>query len=817
LFVWGTGACFRPPTAEVTFTRVTEGDIGTDTGHYFGCAWGDYDGDGFVDLFVTGAHTSRNTLYRNNGDGTFTRIPTGAFASDTFQGIGAAWADFDNDGDLDLFVTAQKEPLSFFWEPNRFYRNDGDGVFTRITEGAWVNDVPNLGWGIAWGDYDNDGCLDLFVCSHFYYHNIPNFMYRNCGDGTMTPIGGIITTIGADFGFDRSHGVTWADYDNDGDLDLFVAGQANLMFRNNGDGTFTVITTGAPLPTGYEMVVVAGDYDNDGDLDLLITSRQGNNQLWRNDGSDGFVTVNEVNTSLRSDRSGAAAWGDYDNDGYLDLFIANGDGLDNFLFRNNGDGTFTKVTEGAVVNDGGRSWGCAWADIDNDGYLDLIVVNSGYDNYRFTTPEEPLLLYRNNGGPNRWLVLRLVGVVSNRSAIGAKVRVKATIRGETFWQMREISGGTWSQNDLRAHFGLGDAESAETVLIEWPSGVTQVLKNVAANQHLVVEEDPIPAVAFSFSEGGGLKTRNCGSLADSGQITTSDKFPAYAPNVPIGSWAPPNNVASIDFGVIDEDQSNRAIDLHNVLGPLEAFTICGWLNARDLAAGPGGNGIVCALASADGLGFELVQHSDGSLALGVNQGAEDSPVRSALGRITPDADAALENWVFFTVTYDGTESLGNAQFFFGTPEEAAEPDSAPIDYDRGTVPELSALTLGNVSANGDGRHSIGPADSRVFRGLLDEIKLFHRVLTLEEIQQVQRSPAPRAVGFQPQLTARLDGSHLVLEWGATRPFKVQACGAATSGSWRAQSGAMEVDGFRYTLRVPYVSLPGQRFYRLSDQ
>jgi hypothetical protein len=151
------------------------------------------------------------------------------------------------------------------------------------------------------------------------------------------------------------------------------------------------------------------------------------------------------------------------------------------------------------------------------------------------------------------------------------------------------------------------------------------------------------------------------------------------------------------------------------------------------------------------------------------------------------------------------------------PEEAAEPDPAPIDYDRGTVPELSALTLGNVSANGDGRHSIGPADSRVFRGLLDEIELFHRVLTLEEIQQVQRSPAPRAVGFQPQLTARLDGSHLVLEWAATKSFQLQVRGAVTSGSWRRQSATIEVDGLRHTLRVLFVSLPGQRFYRLWDQ
>jgi hypothetical protein len=791
LALW-TVAGLCPATAEVTFTRVTEGSIATDTSLSGAPAWGDYDDDGFVDLFVAGRDGNR--LYRNNGDGTFTRIMTGTIATDSAGSIGAAWADYDNDGDLDLFVT-------YFWlpdEPNRLYRNEGDGVFTRFLVTPVLGDYMSI--TAAWGDYDNDGLLDLFVSNVLRQ----NFMYRNSGDGILTLIGGAITGSGAGAG----HGSTWADYDNDGDLDMFVSGEPIDMYRNNGDGTFTAITSGAPLATQAH---VAADYDNDGFLDIAAICAWGNNRLWRNNSPNGFVSVTELENILRSTGSHGAAWGDYDNDGYVDLFISNHwQGANNFLFRNNGDGTFTKVTEGPVVNDGGGSTLCAWADYDNDGYLDLFVVNGFHE-------PEPSFLYRNNGGPNRWLVLRLVGVVSNRSAIGAKVRVLATIRGETFWQMREISGGTWSQNDLRAHFGLGDAESAETVLIEWPSGVTQVLKNVAANQHLVVEEDPIPSVAFSFSEGGGLTTRNCGSLAVCGEINQCDGFPAYSPNVPTGSWAPPNNVASIDFGVIGEDQGGHAIDLQSVLGPLEAFTICGWLNARDLTAGPGGNAILCALASPDGPGFELVQQSNGSLALGINQTANGSPVRSAAGRIAQNAEAAPENWVFFAVTYNGTESLGNAQFFFGTPEEAAEPDSAPIHYDRGTVPELSALTLGNVSANGDGRHSIGPADSRIFRGLLDETELFHRVLTLEEIQQVQRSPAPRAVGFQPQLTARLDGSQLVLEWAATKPFQLQMRGAATSGSWRAQPGAMEVDGFRHTLRVPFVSLPGQRFYRLCDQ
>jgi hypothetical protein len=191
------------------------------------------------------------------------------------------------------------------------------------------------------------------------------------------------------------------------------------------------------------------------------------------------------------------AWGDYDNDGWLDLFVANLGPLDpisrvsiapedNFLYHNNGDGTFTKITSGSLVHDLGYSTGCAWADYDNDGFLDLFVSNG------WGTKSENNFLYRNNGNTNNWINVRLVGTVSNRSAIGAKVRVEATIAGSTLWQMREISGGSnyGSQNDMRANFGLGDATNVETLRIEWPSGTVQELHAVAAKQFLTIAEPP---------------------------------------------------------------------------------------------------------------------------------------------------------------------------------------------------------------------------------------------------------------------------------------------------------------------------------------
>jgi len=462
--------------AQVSFTRILEGDIAKDTGPSVGCAWGDYDSDGYPDLFVADAGKTASRLYHNNGNGTFSRVAKGPITNDLSDTDTGVWADYDNDGDLDLFLANYSPPSQ-----DCFYRNEGSGVFTKVTQGAWVTDT-GYGVGAAWGDYNNDGLVDLYVANS---GNQNNYLYRNNGDGTMTKItqGPPVTSGG------NSHGCAWSDYDGDGDVDLFVAcGPGDeQQFRNNGDGTFTR-SSRAALPTsdGEGVGVSSADYDNDGDLDLLVTGF-GSNGLYRNDGPEHFqpVTVN----GLSSDQSNNGAWGDYDNDGYLDVFIARYD-RDNFLYHNNGDGTFARVMEGALVHDGGRSCGCAWADYDNDGDLDLFVAN-GVDFFGTNPPPEPGFLYRNDGGTNHWLLLRLVGIASNRSAIGAKVRIFATIQGKSFWQLREVSGGAGycSQNDLRVHFGLGDATTVESVRIEWPSGITQFLRDVAVNQLLTIEEE----------------------------------------------------------------------------------------------------------------------------------------------------------------------------------------------------------------------------------------------------------------------------------------------------------------------------------------
>src|SRR5439155_15379364 len=354
------------------------------------------------------------------------------------------WGDFDNDGWLDLFVANFVPPRISQARDNILYQNDRQDDFVRVSFG--INKFgTDSSFSAAWGDFDNDGFLDLAVPQGGYASRLQTLLYNNNRNGTLTLLTNSI--VSADML--NGEGCAWGDYDNDGWLDLCVGnfwGENNSLFHNNRDGTFTKITNS----------IVA---------------------------LDGGTTK-------------GVAWGDYDNDGWLDLFVSNLRSLDpsggapNFLYHNNGDGTFTKITSGSLANELGNCGGAVWGDYDNDGFLDLFVANG------FVGQSANNLLYRNNANSNSWLNLRLIGTVSNRSAIGAKVRVQATIGGKTFWQLREISGGSGfgSQNDMRANFGLGNATNADIVRIEWPSGIVQTMTNVPVKQFLTVMEHQQPGV-----------------------------------------------------------------------------------------------------------------------------------------------------------------------------------------------------------------------------------------------------------------------------------------------------------------------------------
>jgi hypothetical protein len=459
------------------FTKVTDGEIVNDGGWCYGCAWADYNNDSFPDLFVINndsAQHKHNFLYRNNRDGTFARETVGPVVQDSGSSYGCAWGDYDNDGYPDLFV-------SNYSENNCLYHNNGNGSFTKILTGPVVND-GGRSTGAAWADYDRDGWLDLFVCNR----NTVNFLYHNNGNGTFTRIltGEIATDV------NNSSGCAWADYDNDSFPDLFVANvqTPNCLYHNNGDGTFTRVRPG-PIATDSSFCNGAswGDFDNDGRLDLFVaTGVLGMYQdlFYHNDGGGSFtkITGTAIDTPVRW--SGGSGWVDFDNNGGLDLFVGGYDNT-NRLYANDGTGGFAAVDTGVLVAAVNYVMGCGWADYDRDGWPDLFLARNNYFGGNNC-------LYHNQGGTNHWLSVHCVATVSNRSAIGARVWVKASIRGSPVRQMREISSQTGGCNSGESFsdpsFGLGDADSLDSLIVSWPSGIVQAFTGISANQFLTITE-----------------------------------------------------------------------------------------------------------------------------------------------------------------------------------------------------------------------------------------------------------------------------------------------------------------------------------------
>lgn len=481
-------------SVDPTFTKIITGLMVTRAGSSRGAAWGDYDGDGFIDLYVSnsaadGATDGRDYLFHNNRNGMFTEVRAAAGIADPDDSQACTWIDYDNDGLPDLFVSA------YFDNLNKLYHNRGNGTFSAVSGGPIPLGGSNA-TAAAWADIDNDGQVDLFVAdSLFATTPRRDLYYRNVGGGVFQQLTNILVN---ELRYGR--GAAWGDYDNDGRPDLFVAVSdavtTNRLFHNAGGGAFTSGAGAGPEETtSYSISGSWADYDNDGNLDLFVANGGWEavlgNFLYRNRGDGTLERVLEG--PIVTDRFGSVygAWGDYDNDGFPDLFVCHSslssDGyppnVRNSLYHNNGDGTFTSINTGSMVVDLGISLGAAWGDYDNDGFLDLYVTNFG---------SRVNDLFHNNGNSNAWLIVRCIGTVSNRSAIGAKVRVKAAVRGRTMWQLREIGtcGGYTSQNDQRAHFGLGDATNIQTLRIEWPSGTVQELTNVAPRQILIVTEPP---------------------------------------------------------------------------------------------------------------------------------------------------------------------------------------------------------------------------------------------------------------------------------------------------------------------------------------
>jgi len=475
------------------FHRETIGEHVTDGGLSRGVAWGDYDNDGDPDLVVANSVKQLQMFYRNDGADGFFQIQQDPIVQSGGDTEGVYWADYDNDGDLDLLITNQFDGLI------HLLRNDGpahaeaeqSAGFSKVAAGELGDDRPGSANGACWGDFDNDGHLDLYVV---HRDGLDNELFRNRGDGSFRR-----ETNGPEVN-DGGDGRTCAvgDVDADGDLDLFVGNfidrktkATNFFYLNRGDGTFEPVTD-SPLVTDRQATYGASfaDPDGDGDLDLFLSNiaRSDHNALYLNDGHGVFTAVTDGPLVTAASRpSKGHAWGDYDNDGDLDLFIANGTeaevDLRNFLYLNDGNGGFVAVTTGDLVTDVMISAGAAWADIDLDGDLDLFVANWGGS-------DEDNALYRNEVRGRGWLVVHLVGRRSNRMGLGARVRVRARIDGRNRWLNRWMlpATGYGSQNEPIIHFGLGDATTVDLLEVRWPSGIVDRIPSPSLNQRVKVVE-----------------------------------------------------------------------------------------------------------------------------------------------------------------------------------------------------------------------------------------------------------------------------------------------------------------------------------------
>ena len=497
-----------------------------------GVALLDYDGDGLLDIYlVNGADMPSlvktgpkyyNRLFHNNGDGSFTDVTLRAGVAGSDYGMGAAVGDYDNDGWPDLFLANVNG--------NQLFHNNGDGTFTDVTAKAGVTGGKFGGrkmWSISagWFDYNNDGRLDLFVSNYCqwdpahepaciglngrgYCHPnsfapLPNTLYRNNGDGTFTDVSretGIAAVEG------KGMGVAFADYDGDGFMDVFVANDnmPNLLFHNLGGKRFEEVGLQAGVAYNEDGVALAGmgvafgDVNNDGLPDLWHTAIENDTfPLFLNRGGGHFVDASqpsrlaEITREMSGWSNGAA---DLDNDGWKDLFVARGNVMDNIdtisrhfhyaepnsVFRNLGNGEFADVsaTAGPDLTRPAPYRGLAYGDLDNDGRIDLVVTALG----------RPARLFRNvteNG--NHWLLLKLVGTKSNRMGIGAQIRITAA-DGTRQYSEVTTSTGYAASSDPRVHFGLGGCRTVREIEIRWPSGMRQVLRDVPADRVLTVEE-----------------------------------------------------------------------------------------------------------------------------------------------------------------------------------------------------------------------------------------------------------------------------------------------------------------------------------------
>jgi hypothetical protein len=481
-----------------------------------GCAFFDYDGDHDIDIYlVNGAYTEqishvrgrgnrgklKNALYRNNGDLTFSDVTQAAGVGHEGLGMAVVTADYDNDGDQDMFISN--------YGPNIFYKNNGDGTFTDVTADAGLNN-DLFGIGCSFLDYDNDGFLDLYVGNYieydpeyqlFYaaqkfpgplaYHGQPDILYHNNGDGTFTDVtnqAGVYNPDG------RAMGVTSCDFDNDGDWDIFVANDAmeNYLYRNNGDGTFTDVALQTATGFGQNGEATSamsgefGDIDLDGMVDIIVPD-MAYGCIYKNTGS-GYFDEMSARMGLAAACGQYTSWScnifDINHDGFSDCFISNGHphrliGEEDLVLLNVEGKRFENISHllGSDFQEKYVGRGSAVGDYDNDGDLDILILNLN---------NRPRLLRNDGGNIQNWFMIHLIGRNSNRDAIGTRVKVTTGQKTQTRW--KSSSSGYLSQSDYRLHFGTGKYNTIDKIEIYWPNGKRQSLTNINVSQVMTIIE-----------------------------------------------------------------------------------------------------------------------------------------------------------------------------------------------------------------------------------------------------------------------------------------------------------------------------------------
>ncbi|MFM2226166.1 MAG: hypothetical protein RJA07_2368 [Bacteroidota bacterium] len=502
--------------------------------------WVDINGDGLDDLFIPDRDkTKTNNLYIQNSNHTFTKVTTGGIANDKATNTSASFADIDNDGDMDCFVTSNG------YKPNLFYKNNGNGTFT-ADNSQFLTSLNNIEYfhGVSWVDYDNDGFVDLYLTN--YWPTKFNQLYHNNGDGTFTYQNNNILSK------QKGSNVTcsWIDYDNDGKMDVFLPSNdstLNNLYHNDGKGNFSKITnSGLTNDGGRSTAACWGDIDNDGDMDLFVANQSnGKNFLYTNNGNSTFTKITTGDVVNNISNSHGCSFQDIDNDGDLDLYVTNDRGA-SYLYLNNGNGTFTKNLEELITSRLPGAMGTSWSDYDRDGDLDLMVTcHSNRKSYLFKNSTQ---------SKNRtWGCIKFVGTKSNKAAIGCRIKMKSN----GMWQTRQIvsQDGVGGQSSLRQFFGMNAAAKMDSIIVYWPSGYIQTVTNLSAKQnYTIIEPAGNTITGIAYVDANNNCTKDAGEALVANQTLTimpgnikvnTDDNGAYSVYLKSGSYTITHNANAV--------------------------------------------------------------------------------------------------------------------------------------------------------------------------------------------------------------------------------------------------------------------------------